>query len=139
MSWYSTISKFVFLKIHYVRNIGIKLAIIFLSLTYACKSKPNNILSEDKMVEILADQKMLESRVDHFYLGGMDSSRVAYQYLHKQLLEKHQTDSATFARSYDYYLDNKKAMLKIIDKSIELLKERNEIEAPNLDDKVVHE
>ncbi|MCD8540055.1 MAG: DUF4296 domain-containing protein [Leadbetterella sp.] len=63
----------------------------------------------------MADLKLLESKVDHFFLRNPDSSKVAFRYLQHQVFEKHKTDSATYYESYEYYLSRKKQLLRILE------------------------
>lgn len=107
-----------------MKNIGIKLTIILLFLVSACNSSPEEVVSIDKMAEILADLKIVEAKIDNFYVTTADSSRVAYRYEQNKIFVKHEIDSVQFNLSYDYYLRNKKKMLKVYEKSADILEEK---------------
>ena len=111
------------IKLAFVRNVGIKLAIFSLTLMIACNSKPKGILSEDKMAEILVDLKVGEAHVDNIYVRGIDSSRIIYNHLEEKVLKKHKTDTSIYNLSYKYYLQNKSKMLEIFNKSEKILDE----------------
>lgn len=111
-----------------MRNIGIKLAIILLIWASGCKSKPKDLIPQDDMVQIIADIKLLETKVDHFYLRNMDSSRVAFRILQQDIFKKYETDSTHYNQSYSFYLQDKKKMVDILNKVEALLDEKqNEI------------
>ena len=115
------------IKLAFVRNVGIKLAIISLTLMCACNSKPKGVLSEDKMAEIIVDLKVGEARVDNIYVRSIDTSRIIYDHLQEKILKKHKVDTAVYNLSYNYYLNNKKKMLEVFEKSekiIEALEEK---------------
>jgi hypothetical protein len=97
-----------------VRNTGIKIAIILLISLAGCDSKPDNLLSEKEMSTLIVELKLLESKVDHFFLRSTDSTKVAYRYLQNKVFKEHNTDSTAFYESYEYYLNKKKKMLNIL-------------------------
>ena len=78
------------------------------------------------MTAVLVDLKLLESKVDHFFLRNPDSSKVAYRYLQHQVFKKHQTDSATYYESYEYYLARKKQLIKILENASKQLESAQE-------------
>ena len=97
--------------------IGIKIAIILLISLAGCDSKPDNLLSEKEMSTLIVELKLLESKVDHFFLRSTDSTKVAYRYLQNKVFKEHNTDSTAFYESYEYYLNKKKKMLNILNAS----------------------
>ena len=102
-----------------MKNIGIKLAIIYLVL--GCHSKPEGLISEKDMSNIISDLKIIEVKLDNLYFQKMDSSRVAYGYLQNKVFEKYKTDSVSYSLSYDYYLQNRAKMVKIYENAAETL------------------
>ena len=75
---------------------------------------------------MLVDLKLLESKVDHFFLRNPDSSKVAYRYLQHQVFKKHKTDSTTYYESYEYYLARKKQLIKILENASKQLENAQE-------------
>ncbi len=104
-----------------VNKIGIKLVIILVTLVFGCNSKPKGLLSEKEMAGIIAEQKILESQIDQFYVRKIDSTRFAYNYLEKKIFAKFKTDSLNYTKSYDYYLSNKEIMLDILEQAEKIL------------------
>jgi hypothetical protein len=93
-------------------------------------SPPDDVLAPDKMVAILTDVHIAEGRVSQMRFRSMDSSIVMYDYFQKKLYKKHQTDSAQYKNSYDYYSANPKKLEDIYDKvakKIEARQKKNNI------------
>lgn len=87
------------------------------------------------MSNLIVELKLLESKVDHFFLRNTDSTKVAYVYLQKKVFAKYDTDSTAFYESYDYYLKKKKKMLNILNTAAEEIEaveklDSNKVEAP---------
>lgn len=91
-----------------------------------CNSGRGGRLSEKEMTAVLVDLKLLESKVDHFFLRNPDSSKVAFRYLQHQVFKKHKTDSTTYYESYEYYLARKKQLIKILEDASKRLEEAQE-------------
>lgn len=120
-----------------MKNIGIKLVIIYLVL--GCSPKPDGLISEKEMSELIADLKTLEAKLDNHYFKKMDSSRVAYAYLQEKIFKKYHTDSSAYRRSYDFYLQDKSKMIEIYEKAATILDDttviQSELPIIELDDK----
>lgn len=78
------------------------------------------------MTSLIVDLKLLESKVDHFFLRNPDSSKVAFRYLQHEVFKKHKTDSATYYESYEYYLARKKQLIKILEDASKRLEDTQE-------------
>jgi hypothetical protein len=81
------------------------LLVIIPFLLLACssgKDKPDDVLSKDKMVNVLLDIHLAEARVSQARLP-LDSSLNYYIFLENEIFQKHQIDSATYKKSMDYY------------------------------------
>ncbi len=113
-----------------MENYALKIVIILLFTVSGCKSTPKDILSEEKMAEIIVDIKMLESTADRTFYRSIDSTRVAFKQLQKEVYKKHKIDSAGFSKSYDYYLNNKRQFLKVLEKAEKILEKATENEEP---------
>lgn len=83
------------------------------------------------MAAVIVDLKLLESKVDHFFLRNPDSSKVAFRYLQHQVFKKHKTDSATYYESYEYYLSRKKQLVKILENASKKLEDNAEEMLPS--------
>lgn len=64
---------------------------------------PDNLLSEDKMADILTEVHMAEARISRINLRSVDSSQIAYKHLENQIFKKFGVDTATYRKSYIFY------------------------------------
>jgi len=83
--------------------------------------KPSNLLPEDKMVDILEDIHLTESKVNNLAMGSSDSSLAIFKKLASDILKKHQVDTAAFRKSYQYYVAQPEEFKAIYNKIIEHL------------------
>ncbi len=83
--------------------------------------KPSNLLPEDKMVDILEDIHLTESKVNNLAMGSSDSSLAIFKKLETDILKKHQVDTAAFRKSYQYYVAQPEEFKAIYNKIIEHL------------------
>ncbi|MGD1841486.1 MAG: DUF4296 domain-containing protein [Thermonemataceae bacterium] len=78
------------------------------------KDKENvNILNEEKMVAIMVDIHLTEAQVPYLAIKDEDTLRAVFHELKRGVFKKHGTDSSTFYKSYDYYLNNLEEMQSI--------------------------
>lgn len=106
-----------------------KSAVIFLTmiLSYSCSKnpKPEGLLPEDKMVEILVDIHMAEGMVSSLPIP-YDSSKKLYPIFEKEVFAKHEISDSLYMESFEYYLRDLKTMERIYERTIDslLLKEK---------------
>jgi hypothetical protein len=100
----------------------ISIIILTLSLCYACStdSRPEGILSEDKMVDVLVDIHMAEGISSSLSIP-FDSSKMIYPILEEEVFRKHQVPDSVFMESFQYYLRNTKQMERIYARTIDSL------------------
>ena len=81
---------------------------------FACKGKdkPENLLSQDKMVEVLVDIHMAEGITSALPVA-YDSSQVLYKLLENEIFLKHELEDSVFSASLRYYLGDPTVMDKI--------------------------
>lgn len=96
---------------------------------YGCKSKPKGLLSEDKMASIIAEQKLLEAKVDQLYLRNIDSSRMVYSHLEQKIFKDHKTDSSAYNKSYNFYLSQKQTMVDILSEAEKILDKKTPVDS----------
>lgn len=74
----------------------------------ACGSdeKPENLIPEDKMANVLSEIHILEAQINNLHFQHEDSSVFVYQKKKVQLLKTFDLDTATFRSSLKYYLLN---------------------------------
>ncbi|MCP9765783.1 DUF4296 domain-containing protein [Lacihabitans soyangensis] len=109
-------------------NFGIKIVFISLTCFFSCKSSSEDVIDKKTMAIVFAELKTAEAKVSRLNLTGVDSSRVAFKYLEKQIYKKYKVDSAQYLKSFDFYAKDKKQLLSIYieaEKIIEKNKNKN--------------
>jgi hypothetical protein len=106
-----------------------KLIIFFLLLTACIKEEktPPNILSQEKMVDVLIDIHIAEAKANRVSLRSYDSIQAYYKKLETDVFKKHQVDSAVYRKSFIYYLDHMKQMDEIYSTVIDSLNVREKV------------
>ena len=85
---------------------------ILFSCSNSTENKPENIMSEDEMVNFLVDINIINSS-----RSFKNNSKINYYNIKDSLLyRKHKIDSAIFARSNFFYSSKPKVYLKIYSK-----------------------
>ena len=93
--------------------------VIFSFLLMQCGTKdriPSEMVPKEKMVDILLDIHLMESKIESVRFGSRDSMQVAYLNAQKDILQKYKVDSATYYKSYDYYFEKMYHMKDIYEK-----------------------
>lgn len=83
-------------------------------------SKPEGLVSEDKMVEILIDIHLTEGFVQALPIP-YDSSKKLYPILEQQIFEKHDVPDSVYIKSLQYHLKDAKFMERIYERAIDSL------------------
>lgn len=96
----------------------------FLTLLFAnsCSSdsRPEGLLSEDKMVEVLVDIHMAEGMASSLPIP-YDSSKKIYPVLEREVFLKHQIADSVYMESFQYYLRDSRVMERIYARTIDSL------------------
>ncbi|WP_204356517.1 DUF4296 domain-containing protein [Arcticibacterium luteifluviistationis] len=77
---------------------------------------PENLISEDVMVDLVTQTHILEAQVGRMNLNSYDSARVAFQYLENKLWMEFGVDSAQYNESYEYYAKYPKLFTQIYER-----------------------
>ena len=91
---------------HRYRLLRILSLLAFWGLLVGCDAttkKPANLIAADKMVNILADIHLAESKVARMNLHSTDSANFVYKRLEKGIFKKYQIDTSAYNKSYVYY------------------------------------
>lgn len=82
--------------------------------------KPDNLLSPQKMEDVLVDINLTEAALDQM---SMDSRQIVPEIVQQydSVFQKHQIQADQFKISYEYYLADGKQMQKIYEKVVERL------------------
>ena len=100
------------------------LLLTLISLTSCVKKAPNDLLSTQKMTEIITDIQLADVAYKMDLLPTSYKGHPEKYYL--EILASHQTDSATYHKSLQYYAENPKLLKKIyldVEKNIQLDKQ----------------
>lgn len=85
---------------------------------------PEGILNQEEMVGVMIDIRMAEGMIGSVNMS-LDSSRQVYRAMEKRIFEKHGLDSASYVKSYNYYMLHPQLFLDVTDIVIDSLKARN--------------
>lgn len=89
---------------------------LFLAIA-GCKSTPEGVLNEEKMVAVFTDIHIAEGRLKVVGIFT-DSAKKMAPVLYDQLYRTHQITAEEFQKSYDYYTSDPKKLEAILDKVI---------------------
>ncbi|MFD2932597.1 DUF4296 domain-containing protein [Spirosoma flavum] len=84
--------------------------------------RPDNLLNENQMVDILTEIHMAEARVSRLSLRSIDSSNIAYKHLEGTIFKKMGVDTAVYRKSYIFYSSHPANMEAIYQQVTEKLK-----------------
>ncbi|MDN3686756.1 DUF4296 domain-containing protein [Cyclobacterium jeungdonense] len=101
-------------------------ALFILLVSCDGKEKPEELLSEDKMVEILVDIHLAEGFVQSLSIP-YDSTKVLYPILEKQIFEKHGIADTVYINSLEHYLLDASKMEYLYERTIDSLTLREKI------------
>ena len=88
--------------------------------------RPDNLIAQDKMVDILTEVHIAESQVSRLSLGSLDSSNIAYKHLEGKIFQKFGVDTAAYRKSYIFYSSHPSDMEAIYKQITERLKQRTD-------------
>lgn len=91
---------------------------------------PEDILTEDEMVEVLIDIHLAEGMVSSFPIH-YDSQRVLYPYFENEVFLKHDIPDSVFKKSLEYYMLDIKTMDRIYARTIDSLHVVEKARNPN--------
>jgi hypothetical protein len=102
------------------KNIFIYIALLsFFTLTYACSSKstgskPEVLLSEERMIEITTDIQLVEAALNYRRNIGQDYTGTKVDY-YAELFKRHGIDQQIYQANVEFYNRNPEQMEKIYD------------------------
>jgi hypothetical protein len=101
--------------------------ILSLAVLAACgpesKNRPNNLLPEEKMVQILADVHIAEARIETNVIYP-DTALMIFNREQKRILERYGVDEEQFRETYRYYLNNIRQMDRLYETILDTLSVR---------------
>ena len=103
--------------------------IIGLLLVLGCRSKPEmpeDILSKDKMTEVLIDIYILESQTKEIKVH-FDSAKKVYNIFEQKLFDKHGIADSTYRKSFMYYQDHPEYLEEVYGRVVDSLSLREKL------------
>lgn len=95
--------------------------------------RPDNLIDEDRMVDILTEIQVIEARTSRLSLGSTDSAYIAYKHQENQVFRKFRVDTAAYRKSYIFYSAHPADMEAIYEKiTARLTKRLNQKRKPHL-------
>ncbi len=101
--------------------------LFFCLLLFSCKQQnpkmPPNAIPQEKMVQILADIHVAESRVENRVIYP-DTALMTFNRAHSDILKQHGVTHDQFRETYDFYLQNLQQMDKLYEVIVDTLSTR---------------
>jgi hypothetical protein len=92
-------------------------------------SIPDEIISREQMVQILADMHIADASINYKSLG--DTTRLNSDIIYRQVFNKYSVTTEQYRESYEFYLGKPGLMNKMIDEVInELSRRQSEAQNP---------
>ena len=77
--------------------------------------KPENLLSEEKMVDLVLETQLLEAKVIEAKIKDQDSAIQVYNQQEKLLFDEYGVDSAAYYESHAYYVQELEIFQRVMD------------------------
>lgn len=106
----------------------IALGIVIL-LAVGCRRSnglPDDVIPAEQMIPIIADLQVAENTVSRLNLKSYDSSKVAFQYMQQQILEKYGVDSTVYRKSFEAYARYPAEMEEIYTEVLKILEAKSD-------------
>ena len=104
---------------------GLWSLVVSIWLLSACTApedqRPDNLIDEGRMADILTEVHIAEARVGRLSLGSIDSTNIAYKHLESQIFRKFGVDTTTYRKSYSFYASRPADMEAIYKKVVDKL------------------
>jgi Domain of unknown function (DUF4296) len=110
-----------------------KIFLVIIVLIISCKpkfdKKPENLVSKDKMVNIMADVHRLEGFVNNLSVQSSDTSQFIYRKMEAKIFKKYGVDTTAYLNSYKYYLINTEEFSEMYKSVVKIIKEKNKVDS----------
>jgi hypothetical protein len=113
-----------------MRNI-LFLGLIFSSLSCKPKfeGKPNNLVSKEKMINIMADIHRAEGVVNNLNIQSTDTSQFIFRKLEAKIFKQYEVDTTAYIKSYKYYLINAEEFSEMYKEVVATIKQKNKVDS----------
>jgi hypothetical protein len=102
--------------------------LLSLLLVLGCEApenkRPDDLIPEDRMVDILTQVHLLEAQTSRFSLASTDSARMAYKHQETKLFRRMKVDTAVYSRSFVFYSSHPKYLERIYQQVVDQLKKK---------------
>ncbi|MGD1843988.1 MAG: DUF4296 domain-containing protein [Salibacteraceae bacterium] len=99
------------------------LAVMSCSIRPMLPPRPDDVLEEEQMLELLVDVHMIEATIQRRLIKGANPNWFGAQQ-YKLMFDRHGVPQEQFERSYQYYYQDSKKMTELYEKVIEELSKR---------------
>ncbi len=116
-----------------------KILVLLTFVVISCQKKAKvnpDVLPKDKMVGILIDIHILESKIEKLSIRK-DSGRLIFNTFEREIFEAHQVDKEKYLMSYQYYMEDLSGMNEIYNAvvdSLNYMQRTQEAEKKNKED-----
>lgn len=90
--------------------------------------KPENLVSEDKMITFLVDLHIAEAKLGYISVKDRDSLEIIFRNYEQALFEKYDIEDSAYYKSYEYYLSDMEKMHDIYSAVVDSLSILNSME-----------
>ena len=92
----------------------------------ACSTdtSPDDLIEKDKMVKVMIEIHLLESKVNNVRINPIDSTQAVYNHYENLLFKDLEITQEQYERSFNYYVDNPNEFEKIYNAVVDSLMER---------------
>ncbi|SNT36194.1 protein of unknown function [Ekhidna lutea] len=105
-----------------MRSIFLTVLVIVCSCTGS--NVPEDLINREKMVKVMTEIHLLESKISNLYLADGDSIQVVYDHYEKLLFQDLGITQDQYERSFNYYVDNPNEFEKIYTTVVDSLMEK---------------
>jgi hypothetical protein len=109
-----------------------KYLFVFLFLL-GCKFKldqqPDNLVSKDKMIAILAEIHMTEGKINNLNIQSSDTTQFIYRKMEAEIFKKNKVDTADYYKTYKYYLVNAEEFSDMYKDVVKIIKAQNKLDS----------
>lgn len=98
---------------------------LFAALISCSPEKPEDILPQEEMVQIMEEIYIAEEKVNHLALSR-DSAKIIFKVMSEEVFEDAQVSDSLFKKSFDYYMERPKDMERIYTALVDSLQLREQ-------------
>ncbi len=105
------------------------LTLLIISCKQSIEKEPDNLISKEKMINLLSDIHRIEGVVNNLGIQSSDTTSFIYRKMEAQLFKKHKVDTSAYYKSFKYYLGNPDEFTEMYKEVVLSIKEKNKIDS----------